>query len=91
MIRNISDSIIYIGTDDLSDSLFENQYAIPDGMSYNSYLIRDDKTAILDSTDSRTSDAWRKNLLEALDGAVPEYFVLHHLEPDHSSELGWVL
>ena len=91
MIRKISDSVIYIGTDDFSDSLFENQYAIPDGMSYNSYLIRDQKIAIMDSTDSRTATAWQENLLEALDGTVPDYFVLHHLEPDHSSQLPWVL
>jgi len=91
MIRKISDSVIYIGTDDFSDPLFENQYALPDGMAYNSYVIRDSKTAVLDSTDSRTSAAWRENLLEALDGVQPDYFVLHHLEPDHSSELAWVL
>lgn len=91
MIRKISDSVIYIGTDDFSDPLFENQYALPDGMAYNSYVIRDKKTAIMDSTDARTSKAWRENLMEALDGAVPSFFVLHHLEPDHSSELAWVL
>ena len=91
MIRKISDSVIYIGTDDFSDPLFENQYALPDGMAYNSYVIRDKKTAIMDSTDARTSKAWRENLMEALDGSVPSFFVLHHLEPDHSSELAWVL
>lgn len=91
MIRKITDSIIYIGTDDFSDPLFENQYALPDGMAYNSYLIKDEKTAILDSTDSRTSSAWRDNLEEALEGTSPDFFVLHHLEPDHSSELAWIL
>lgn len=91
MIRKITDSVIYIGTDDFSDPLFENQYALPDGMAYNSYVIKDGKTAVLDSTDARTSAEWRGNLKEALDGAQPDYFVLHHLEPDHSSELAWVL
>ena len=76
MIRKISDSVIYIGTDDFSDPLFEGQYALPDGMAYNSYLIRDTKTAILDSTDARTAEAWRENLLEALAGAEPDFFVL---------------
>ena len=91
MIRKITDSIIYIGTDDFSDPLFENQYALPDGMAYNSYVIKDSKTAVLDSTDTRTSAEWRSNLKEALDGAEPDFFVLHHLEPDHSSELAWVM
>lgn len=91
MTRKISDSVIYIGTDDFSDSLFENQYVIPDGMSYNSYLIRDTKVAIMDSTDSRTAAAWQENLREALGGAEPDYFVLHHLEPDHSSQIAWIM
>ena len=91
MIRKISDSIIYIGTDDFSDPLFENQYAIPDGMAYNSYLIKDEKIAVMDSSDVRTAAAWQQNLSEALAGATPDYFVLHHLEPDHSSVLPWVM
>ena len=90
MIRKISDSIIYIGTDDFSDPLFENQYEIPDGMSYNSYLIKDSKTAILDSSDSRTAEEWKENLLGALEGAQPDYFVLHHIEPDHSALIPWL-
>lgn len=91
MVRKISDSVFYIGTDDLTDTLFENQYPLPDGMSYNSYLILDEKTAVMDSTDSRTAASWRENLLEALNGREPDYFVLHHMEPDHSSELAWIL
>ena len=79
MIRKISDSIIYIGTDDFSDPLFENQYELPDGMSYNSYIIKDTKTAILDSSDSRTAEEWKENLMGALEGAQPDYFVLHHI------------
>ena len=91
MTRNITPDIIYIGTDDLDIVKFENQYAVPEGMSYNSYLIKGEKTAIMDSTDARTAEQWRSNLLEALDGATPDYFVLQHLEPDHSSQIAWLL
>lgn len=91
MIRKITDSIIYIGTDDYSEPKFESQYMIPDGMSFNSYLIKDKNIAVLDSCDKSTSAQWRSNLLEALEGEKPDYFVLHHLEPDHSSELPWIL
>ena len=90
MIRKLSDSLTYIGTDDFSDSLFESQYNIPEGMSYNSYLVRDDRIAILDSSDIRTAEEWKANLLEALDGAMPDYFVLHHMEPDHSALIPWL-
>ena len=90
MVRKISDSIIYIGTDDFSDPLFENQYDLPDGMSFNSYLIKDAKTAILDSSDSRTAEEWKENLLEALEGVEPDYFVVHHIEPDHSALIPWL-
>ena len=91
MVRKITDSIIYIGTDDYSEPKFESQYMIPDGMSFNSYLIKDKSIAVLDSCDKSTSAQWRSNLLEALEGEKPDYFVLHHLEPDHSSELPWIL
>ena len=91
MVRKITDSIIYIGTDDYSEPKFESQYMIPDGMSFNSYLIKDKSIAVLDSCDKSTSAQWRSNLLEALEGEIPDYFVLHHLEPDHSSELPWIL
>ncbi len=91
MVRKITDSIIYIGTDDYSEPKFESQYMIPDGMSFNSYLIKDKSIAVLDSCDKSTSAQWRSNLLEALEGEIPDFFVLHHLEPDHSSELPWIL
>lgn len=91
MVRKITDSIIYIGTDDYSEPKFESQYMIPDGMSFNSYLIKDKSIAVLDSCDKSTSAQWRSNLLDALEGEKPDYFVLHHLEPDHSSELPWIL
>jgi len=91
MVKTISEDVLYIGTDDLSFEKFENQYDVPDGISYNSYLIKDSKIAIMDSTDARTAEEWRENLLEALNGAAPDYFVLHHLEPDHSSQIAWLL
>ena len=91
MIRRFNDSLIYIGTDDYSEPKFESQYVIPDGMSYNSWLIKDEKIAVMDSTDHSTGEAWRENLLEALEGAEPDYFVIHHMEPDHSSQIAWML
>lgn len=91
MIKQITSSILYIGTDDLSGDKFEGQYVVPEGMSYNSYLITDQKIAVLDSCDARTALAWRDNLLTALKGRVPDYFVVHHLEPDHSSQIAWML
>jgi len=81
----ITEDIIYIGQDDAGQNLFESQYVTPDGMCYNSYLIKDDKIAIMDTSDSRTIDAWKNDLVAALDGRTPDYLVVQHLEPDHSS------
>ena len=91
MIRQITPQILYIGTDDCKTSLFENQYPIPDGMAYNSYLLKDEKTAILDTSDAATAEDWKDNLKTALKGAVPDYLVVHHLEPDHSALVAWAL
>lgn len=91
MIRKISDSVRYIGVDDTGLDLFENQYAVPQGISYNSYLILDEKTAILDTCDARASQEWKQNLRGALDGRTPDYLIIHHLEPDHSAMIDWVL
>ena len=89
-MRSISTDIIYIGTDDLSIDLFESQYKVPQGVSYNSYLILDENTAILDTVDSRKAEEWLANLETALDGRIPDYLVVHHLEPDHSSVIAAV-
>ena len=89
-MKSISTDIIYIGTDDLSIDLFEGQYKVPQGVSYNSYLILDEKTAILDTVDSRKAEEWLANLETALDGRSPDYLVVHHLEPDHSSVIAAV-
>ena len=90
-MRNIAEQIRYIGVDDLDLDLFENQYIVPEGMAYNSYLIDDEKIAVLDTVDARAGEAWKANLQEALDGREPDYLVIHHLEPDHSALAGWML
>lgn len=78
-------SIKYIGVDDLDIDLFESQYVVPEGMSYNSYLIEDEKIAIMDTADRCKGDEWKANLKEALAGRKPDYLVSHHMEPDHAS------
>ncbi|MBO4560415.1 MAG: MBL fold metallo-hydrolase [Bacteroidaceae bacterium] len=91
MIKNLSDKVKYIGVDDLDLDLFESQYIVPEGMAYNSYVILDDKVAILDTADARKADEWKQNLREALAGRQPDYLVVHHMEPDHSALIAWVL
>ena len=81
----ISDTIRYIGTDDLDIDLFESQYVVPEGMSYNSYVILDEKVAVLDTVDARKGTEWKTNLVAALNGRQPDYLVVHHMEPDHAS------
>ena len=87
----ISDTIKYIGVDDLDIDLFESQYVVPEGMSYNSYLIDDEKIAIMDTADRRKGDEWKANLKAALNGRQPDYLVAHHMEPDHSALIAWML
>ena len=87
----ISDTIKYIGVDDLDIDLFESQYVVPEGMSYNSYLIDDEKIAVLDTADHRKGEAWKANLKAALNGRQPDYLVAHHMEPDHSALIAWML
>ncbi len=83
--------IKYIGVDDLDIDLFESQYIVPEGMSYNSYLIEDEKIAIMDTADRRKGDEWKANLTAALAGRTPDYLVAHHMEPDHASLIAEVL
>ena len=85
MYTTVSDTIKYIGVDDLDIDLFESQYVVPEGMSYNSYLIEDEKIAIMDTADRRKADEWKSNMKEALAGRKPSYLVAHHMEPDHAS------
>lgn len=91
MVKNLNDKVRYIGCDDLDLDLFESQYIVPEGMAYNSYLILDDKVAIMDTADARKADEWKANLKEALAGRKPDYLVVHHMEPDHSALIDWVL
>ena len=85
MTQKIADGLYYIGVQDRDLDLFESQYPVPEGMSYNSYLILDEKVAVLDTADARKAQEWKANLTEALAGRQPDYLVIHHMEPDHSS------
>ena len=91
MTRKLSDNVIYIGSDDLDIDLFESQYIVPEGVSYNSYLILDEKVAIMDTSDGRKADEWKESLGKALAGRTPDYLVVHHMEPDHSALVDWTL
>ena len=91
MVSNITSKIKYIGVDDLDIDLFESQYDVPNGMSYNSYLILDEKVAIMDTCDQRKAEEWKKNLAEGLEGRTPDYLVVHHMEPDHAALAAEVL
>ena len=90
-MKRITDSIFYIGADDLTLDLFESQYILEEGMAYNSYLIKDDKTAIMDTVDARCAEEWKAFLQEALGGTAPSYLVVHHMEPDHSALIAWAM
>ena len=83
----VTESIKYIGVDDRDIDLFESQYIVPEGMSYNSYLILDDKTAVMDTVDAHKTDEWLANLKEGLAGRKLDYIVVQHVEPDHSGSL----
>lgn len=85
MTREIAAGLRYIGVQDRDLDLFESQYIVPEGMSYNSYLILDEKVAVLDTADARKAEEWKRNLTEALEGRQPDYLVVHHMEPDHSA------
>lgn len=87
MSTTVSDKILYIGVDDHDIDLFESQYVVPNGVSYNSYLIMDEKIAIMDTADNRVTEQWFANLENALDGKTPDYLVVHHMEPDHAANV----
>ncbi|MCI9133274.1 MAG: FprA family A-type flavoprotein [Lachnospiraceae bacterium] len=85
--NKITDSILYIGVNDKTIDLFESQYVVPNGVSYNSYLIIDEKIALMDTVDARASKEWFANLEQALGGRTPDYLVISHLEPDHAANI----
>lgn len=91
MEMNISPDIRYIGVDDLDIDLCENQYIVPEGMSYNSWLIADSQVAILDTADARLAEEWKRHLTQALADRQPDYLVVHHMEPDHASLVAWAM
>ena len=84
----VSEDILYIGANDKDIDLFESQYKVPNGMSYNSYVIKDEKIVVMDTIDRRKTDEWLSNLEIALDGCKPDYVVVSHMEPDHAYNLG---
>ena len=88
MSVTISEAVKYIGVDDKTIDLFESQYVVPHGVSYNSYLILDEKVALMDTVDTRGVEQWEKNLLAALDGRKVDYLIVSHLEPDHAGSIG---
>lgn len=88
---NVTDTIRYIGCDDADIRLFESQYDVPEGMCYNSFVILDDKVAIMDTSDKRTMEQWKKNLTQVLGERKPDYLIVHHLEPDHASGIAQVV
>jgi len=87
MSIKVTETIKYIGVDDTDLDLFESQYIVPNGISYNSYLIEDEKIAIMDTVDKRKSAEWWTNLDKALAGRIPDYLVVQHMEPDHAGNI----
>lgn len=83
----ISDSILYVGVADTEIDLFESQYPVPQGVMYNSYVIADEKVAVMDTVDARKTEEWLQNLEQVLNGRIPDYLVISHLEPDHSGSI----
>lgn len=86
-VSKISSAILGVGVDDTTLDLFESQYPVPAGVSYNSYVILDEKVAVLDTVDARATDAWLENLSQALAGRMPDYLVVSHMEPDHGANI----
>ena len=84
LIKN-SNSLVYVGVNDHEVDLFEGQYTVPNGMAYNSYLILDEKIAVLDTVDAFFTDEWLQNIHAALNGKTPSYLIVQHMEPDHSA------
>ena len=90
-MKEIAKGIHYIGVDDVDLDLFESQYIVPEGISYNSYIIMDAKVAVMDTVDARKTGEWMSNLEDALQGRTPDYLVVSHMEPDHSGSIGTLL
>ncbi len=91
MVSNVTDAIKYVGVDDHDIDLFEGQYDVPEGMSYNSYIILDEKTALMDTVDASKTEEWLANVKEALGDRQLDYIVVQHMEPDHSGSFGVII
>ena len=87
MVNAVTDKILYVGANDHDIDLFEGQYVVPNGMAYNSYIIMDDKIAVMDTIDKRKTDEWLNNIAAALACSTPDYLVVQHMEPDHSASI----
>lgn len=87
-MKKVSQSVYYVGVDDKTLDLFESQYIIPNGVSYNSYVIMDQKIAVMDTVDKRATEKWLANLSEVLGDKAPDYLIVSHLEPDHAASIG---
>ena len=83
----ITDDILYVGVNDHNIDLFEGHYIVPNGMAYNSYVINDEKIAVMDTVDVAFGDEWLKNIADVLNGATPDYLIVQHMEPDHSANI----
>lgn len=83
----ITDDILYVGVNDHNIDLFEGQYIVPNGMAYNSYVINDEKIAVMDTVDAAFGDEWLKNIADVLNGTTPDYLIIQHMEPDHSANI----
>ena len=87
MENHVTDSVYYVGANDHDVDLFEGQYVVPDGMAYNSYVIMDDSIAVMDTIDQTKTQEWLDNIEKVLDGAMPDYLVVQHMEPDHAGSI----
>ena len=87
MENHVTDSVYYVGANDHDVDLFEGQYVVPDGMAYNSYVIMDDSIAVMDTIDQTKTQEWLDNIEKVLDGAMPDYLVVQHMEPDHAASI----
>ena len=83
----VTEDIIYVGVNDHEVDLFEGQYDVPNGMSYNSYVVLDEKVAVFDTVDAHFKDEWLANLEEAFAGRTPDYLIVQHMEPDHAANI----
>ena len=86
-MNNVTKDLFYVGVNDHQVDLFEGQYVVPNGMAYNSYIIKDEKIAVIDTVDKNFAHEWLDNVAEVLNGQLPDYLIVQHMEPDHSANI----